>query len=160
MRAFPDEPVVFGAALGELAKLPLAHQVVGPDRLIADLAPSHGHPLAHPRDHPPVPVQYAHLAPARVQPEERRPQGTLPGYPRRARGNFFSNLGSGSIRRQPLSERLCVPREIDSGTAPEGFLRVGKTAACLHLSCPNFGVQEQPYRPGAFLADVVPVQPE
>ena len=36
------------------------------------------------------------------------------------------------------------------------------TAACLqlNLSCPNFGVQEQPYRPGTFLADVVPVQPE
>jgi L-alanine-DL-glutamate epimerase-like enolase superfamily enzyme len=36
------------------------------------------------------------------------------------------------------------------------------TAACLHLnlSCPNFGVQEQPYRPGTFLTDVVPVQPE
>jgi L-alanine-DL-glutamate epimerase-like enolase superfamily enzyme len=36
------------------------------------------------------------------------------------------------------------------------------TAACLHLnlSCPNFGVQEQPYRPGTLLADVVPVQPE
>jgi L-alanine-DL-glutamate epimerase-like enolase superfamily enzyme len=36
------------------------------------------------------------------------------------------------------------------------------TAACLHLnlSCPNFGVQEQPYKPGTFLTDVVPVQPE
>jgi L-alanine-DL-glutamate epimerase-like enolase superfamily enzyme len=36
------------------------------------------------------------------------------------------------------------------------------TAACLHLnlSCPNFGVQEQPYRPGTFLTDVVPMQPE
>jgi galactonate dehydratase len=36
------------------------------------------------------------------------------------------------------------------------------TAACLHLnlSCPNFGVQEQPYRPGTFLTDVVPVQPK
>ena len=36
------------------------------------------------------------------------------------------------------------------------------TAACLHLnlSCPNFGVQEQPYKPGTFLADVVPVQPK
>ena len=30
----------------------------------------------------------------------------------------------------------------------------------MNLSCPNFGVQEQPYRPGTFLADVVPVQPE
>ena len=36
------------------------------------------------------------------------------------------------------------------------------TAACLqlNLSCPNFGVQEQPYRPGTFLTDVFPVQPE
>jgi L-alanine-DL-glutamate epimerase-like enolase superfamily enzyme len=36
------------------------------------------------------------------------------------------------------------------------------TAACLHLNlwCPNFGVQEQPYRPGTFLTDVVPAQPE
>jgi L-alanine-DL-glutamate epimerase-like enolase superfamily enzyme len=36
------------------------------------------------------------------------------------------------------------------------------TAACLHLNlaCPNFGVQEQPYRPGTFLAGVVPGQPE
>jgi L-alanine-DL-glutamate epimerase-like enolase superfamily enzyme len=35
------------------------------------------------------------------------------------------------------------------------------TAACLHLnlSLSNFGVQEQPYRPGTFLPDVVPVQP-
>jgi len=35
------------------------------------------------------------------------------------------------------------------------------TATCLHLniSCRNFGVQEQPYRPGTFLTDVVPVQP-
>jgi L-alanine-DL-glutamate epimerase-like enolase superfamily enzyme len=34
------------------------------------------------------------------------------------------------------------------------------TAACLHLNlaCPNFGVQEQPNRPGTTLADVVPVQ--
>jgi L-alanine-DL-glutamate epimerase-like enolase superfamily enzyme len=36
------------------------------------------------------------------------------------------------------------------------------TAACLqlNLACPNFGVQEQPARPGTVLADVVPVQPE
>jgi len=36
------------------------------------------------------------------------------------------------------------------------------TAACLqlNLACPNFGVQEQPSRPGTVLADVVPVQPE
>jgi L-alanine-DL-glutamate epimerase-like enolase superfamily enzyme len=36
------------------------------------------------------------------------------------------------------------------------------TAACLqlNLSCPNFGVQEQPGRPGTSLTDVVPVQPE
>ncbi len=35
------------------------------------------------------------------------------------------------------------------------------TAACLHLNlaCPNFGVQEQPGRPGTLLPDVVPVQP-
>jgi L-alanine-DL-glutamate epimerase-like enolase superfamily enzyme len=35
------------------------------------------------------------------------------------------------------------------------------TAACLqlNLSCPNVGVQEQPYRPGTFLSDVVPLQP-
>ena len=35
-------------------------------------------------------------------------------------------------------------------------------AACLHLNltCPNFGVQEQPGRPGTTLTDVVPVQPE
>ena len=34
------------------------------------------------------------------------------------------------------------------------------SAACLHLnlSCPNFGVQEQPRRPGETLPDVVPVQ--
>jgi Enolase C-terminal domain-like len=34
------------------------------------------------------------------------------------------------------------------------------TAACLHLNllCANFGVQEQPYKPGTFLADVVSVQ--
>lgn len=36
------------------------------------------------------------------------------------------------------------------------------SAACLqlNLSCPNFGVQEQPRKPGTTLADVVPVQPE
>jgi L-alanine-DL-glutamate epimerase-like enolase superfamily enzyme len=36
------------------------------------------------------------------------------------------------------------------------------TAACLHLnlSCNNFGVQEQPRRPGTTLTDVVPVQVE
>jgi len=36
------------------------------------------------------------------------------------------------------------------------------SAACLHLnlSCPNFGVQEQPRRPEETLPDVVPVQPE
>jgi galactonate dehydratase len=36
------------------------------------------------------------------------------------------------------------------------------TAACLqlNLACPNFGVQEQPRRPGTTLTDVVPVQPE
>lgn len=36
------------------------------------------------------------------------------------------------------------------------------TAACLqfNLACPNFGVQEQPRKPGTTLADVVPVQPE
>ena len=36
------------------------------------------------------------------------------------------------------------------------------TAACLHLNlaCNNFGVQEQPHRPGTMLTDVVPVQVE
>jgi L-alanine-DL-glutamate epimerase-like enolase superfamily enzyme len=36
------------------------------------------------------------------------------------------------------------------------------SAACLqlNLACPNFGVQEQPRRPGTMLTDVVPVQPE
>jgi L-alanine-DL-glutamate epimerase-like enolase superfamily enzyme len=36
------------------------------------------------------------------------------------------------------------------------------TAACLqlNLACSNFGVQEQPSRPGTILTDVVPVQPE
>lgn len=36
------------------------------------------------------------------------------------------------------------------------------SAACLqlNLACPNFGVQEQPRRPGLTLTDVVPVQPE
>ncbi|HXF61649.1 MAG TPA: galactonate dehydratase [Caldilineaceae bacterium] len=36
------------------------------------------------------------------------------------------------------------------------------TAACLqlNLATPNFGVQEQPRRPGTTLTDVVPVQPE
>jgi len=36
------------------------------------------------------------------------------------------------------------------------------TAACLHLNlaCSNFGVQEQPRRPGTMLTDVVPVQVE
>ncbi len=36
------------------------------------------------------------------------------------------------------------------------------SAACLHLnlSCPNFGVQEQPRKPGTLLTDVVPVQVE
>ncbi len=36
------------------------------------------------------------------------------------------------------------------------------SAACLHfnLACSNFGVQEQPRRPGTTLTDVVPVQPE
>jgi galactonate dehydratase len=36
------------------------------------------------------------------------------------------------------------------------------TAACLqlNLATPNFGVQEQPARPGTVLSDVVPVQPE
>lgn len=34
------------------------------------------------------------------------------------------------------------------------------TAACLHLNlaCSNFGVQEQPRRPGAMLTDLIPVQ--
>lgn len=36
------------------------------------------------------------------------------------------------------------------------------SAACLqlNLACPNFGVQEQPRRPGTTLTDVIPVQPE
>jgi len=36
------------------------------------------------------------------------------------------------------------------------------SAACLqlNLACPNFGVQEQPRRPGTTLTDVAPVQPE
>jgi L-alanine-DL-glutamate epimerase-like enolase superfamily enzyme len=36
------------------------------------------------------------------------------------------------------------------------------SAACLqlNLACPNFGVQEQPRKPGTTLTDVVPVQPE
>ncbi len=36
------------------------------------------------------------------------------------------------------------------------------SAACLqlNLACPNFGVQEQPQRPGTMLTDVVPIQPE
>jgi L-alanine-DL-glutamate epimerase-like enolase superfamily enzyme len=36
------------------------------------------------------------------------------------------------------------------------------TAACLqlNLACPNFGVQEQPRKPGTTLTDVFPVQPE
>ena len=36
------------------------------------------------------------------------------------------------------------------------------SAACLHLNltCPNFGVQEQPRKPGTVLQDVIPVQPE
>jgi len=36
------------------------------------------------------------------------------------------------------------------------------SAACLQLNlvCPNFGVQEQPDRPGTTLTDVIPVQPE
>jgi galactonate dehydratase len=36
------------------------------------------------------------------------------------------------------------------------------SAACLqfNLACPNFGVQEQPTKPGTLLADVVPVQAE
>jgi L-alanine-DL-glutamate epimerase-like enolase superfamily enzyme len=36
------------------------------------------------------------------------------------------------------------------------------SAACLHLNLtvPNFGVQEQPKRPGAILTDIVPVQTE
>src|SRR5579859_2041407 len=36
------------------------------------------------------------------------------------------------------------------------------SAACLHvnLACSNFGVQEQPRRPGTYLTDVVPVQVE
>ena len=36
------------------------------------------------------------------------------------------------------------------------------TAACLqlNLACPNFGVQEQPRKPGTMLTDVVPVQPK
>jgi len=36
------------------------------------------------------------------------------------------------------------------------------TAACLqlNLACPNFGVQEQPRKPGTILTDVVPVQPD
>jgi L-alanine-DL-glutamate epimerase-like enolase superfamily enzyme len=36
------------------------------------------------------------------------------------------------------------------------------SAACLqlNLACPNFGVQEQPRRPGTMLTDLVPVQPE
>jgi len=36
------------------------------------------------------------------------------------------------------------------------------TAACLqlNLACPNFGVQEQPRKPGTTLTDLVPVQPE
>jgi len=36
------------------------------------------------------------------------------------------------------------------------------SAACLqfNLAVPNFGVQEQPTKPGTMLTDVVPVQPE
>jgi L-alanine-DL-glutamate epimerase-like enolase superfamily enzyme len=36
------------------------------------------------------------------------------------------------------------------------------SAACLqlNLACPNFGVQEQPRKPGTTLTDVIPVQPE
>jgi galactonate dehydratase len=36
------------------------------------------------------------------------------------------------------------------------------SAACLqlNLACPNFGVQEQPRRPGTTLTDVLPVQPD
>ena len=36
------------------------------------------------------------------------------------------------------------------------------TAACLqlNLACPNFGVHEQPVKPGTILADVVAVQPK
>ena len=36
------------------------------------------------------------------------------------------------------------------------------SAACLqlNLACPNFGVQEQPRKPGTVLTDVIPVQPE
>jgi galactonate dehydratase len=36
------------------------------------------------------------------------------------------------------------------------------TAACLqfNLACPNFGVQEQPSKPGTMMADVFPVQPK
>jgi L-alanine-DL-glutamate epimerase-like enolase superfamily enzyme len=40
-------------------------------------------------------------------------------------------------------------------------LGVVSSAACLHLnlSCPNFGVQEQPRKPSAMVTDVFPVQP-
>lgn len=41
-------------------------------------------------------------------------------------------------------------------------LSVVSSAACLHLNlaCANFGVQEQPRRPGTSMTDVFPVQPE
>jgi galactonate dehydratase len=46
--------------------------------------------------------------------------------------------------------------------APHNPLGPVSTAACLHLNltCSNFGVQEQPFKPGVILPDVIPVQSE
>ena len=51
-------------------------------------------------------------------------------------------------------ERVPDPREAKQRVADD------EDRQHLNLSCPNLGVQEQPYRPGTFLTDVVPVQPE
>jgi galactonate dehydratase len=67
---------------------------------------------------------------------------------------------AGGLTEAKKIAAMCETHHID--LAVHNPLGPVSTAACLHLnlSCPNFGVQEQPYRPGTYLPDVVPVQPE
>lgn len=67
---------------------------------------------------------------------------------------------AGGITEKKKIAAMCESHHVKLATHnPLGPI---STAACLHLnlSCPNVGVQEQPYKPGTFLTDVVPVQPE
>jgi L-alanine-DL-glutamate epimerase-like enolase superfamily enzyme len=66
---------------------------------------------------------------------------------------------AGGLTEAKKIAAMCETHHID--LAVHNPLGPVSTAACLHLnlSCPNFGVQEQPYIPGTYLPDVVPVQP-